>query len=208
MKNLLFTLCTLLLVLSCKKEEVYSPWKLKNGQIVELQVSHKYGSTDNQLLLLPGKESIDISLYDFNEREPGYNYKVKAKMVGLKEPPMDGSSYYFEFMKVLNKEKYNGTETFTIPLIRSAMPGGPYILIRKKEGKYYFEGEKLILKPLNTEAAAELEMLWQEQMDLEAKWKANQNAVPKWHMVTARVKHDPDNFGKAYIVEKLTFTTL
>lgn len=208
MKNLLFVLGAVLLLLSCKKEEVYSPWKFKNGQVVELQVSHKYASTDNQLLLLPAKEPIDISLYDFTEREPGYIYKIKAKMVGLKEPPSDGSSYYLEFMKVLNKEKYNGNETFTIPLIRSFIPGGPHIEIRKKDDKYYFEGEKLILKPLNTEAAGELATLWQEQLDLEAQWKANQSAVPKWHMVTARVKHDPENFGKAYIVEKLTFTTL
>ena len=86
---------------------------------------------------------------------------------------------------------------------------GPLLnILKTKDDKYYFEGEKLILKPLNTEAAAELATLWQEQLDLEAQWKANQSAVPKWHMVTARVKHDPENFGKAYIVEKLTFTTL
>lgn len=89
-------LCLLFAVLffaTCSKDERYSPWNLKNGQEVEVQVSHRYGAMDDQLMLLPQGQPAQMSLYSFADREPGYNYQVKARMVVPKVPPADGPAY-------------------------------------------------------------------------------------------------------------------
>lgn len=78
--------------LRCSKEDTYGPWELKDGQEVELLVSHRYGAIGDIPLLLPQNASPQLALSAFDEREPSYNYRVKAKMVAYKGPTkMDGS---------------------------------------------------------------------------------------------------------------------
>jgi hypothetical protein len=52
MKNLLLLFIVSAFV-SCKKSERYGPLNLKNGQEVELLVSHRYDADNDQLLKLP-----------------------------------------------------------------------------------------------------------------------------------------------------------
>src|SRR3546814_616391 len=123
----LFVLPLILLFVcpACSKDDLYGPWKLENGQVVELLVSHRYAGKDAPLLLLPQNEPAQMSLYSFTEREPGYSYRVKARMVVPDVAPQDGPSYHLEFIEVLSREKYEGNESFEISLIQSFIPGGP-----------------------------------------------------------------------------------
>jgi hypothetical protein len=192
---------------ACSKEEVYGPWKLKNGQEVELLVDHRYGSIGDQLLLLPEKEPAQLSLFGFTDREPGYNYLVKARMVVEKEPPQDGSAYHLEFMKVISKEKYKGNEPFEIRLIQSYIPGGPTIILGKQDGSYYFVPDKIALTYSGEEVKEQLEEIWQNANYLRENWqKPGIQEELKWRSITATVTHDTENFGKAYRVQHIEFT--
>jgi len=44
-------------------------------------------------------------IYDSLNYEKGYEYKIEARKTFLKNPPQDGSSITFEFIKTLSKEK-------------------------------------------------------------------------------------------------------
>lgn len=61
-----------------------------------------FSESDNQekRLLTSGE-----SIYDNLEYEKGYEYKIEAKKIFLKNPPQDGSSVEFEFIKTLSKKK-------------------------------------------------------------------------------------------------------
>ena len=61
-----------------------------------------FSESDNQekRLLTSGE-----SIYDNLEYEKGYEYKIEARKIFLKNPPQDGSSIEFEFIKTLSKKK-------------------------------------------------------------------------------------------------------
>src|SRR3546814_16093327 len=86
-----------------------------------------------------------MSLYSFTEREPGYSYRVKARMVVPDVAPQDGPSYHLEFIEVLSREKYEGNESFEISLIQSFLTGGPAISLSHKHGEYHFFPEQITL---------------------------------------------------------------
>lgn len=200
-------LFAVLIVAACSKDELYGPWKLKNGQVVEVLVNHQYGGANgNQLLLLPQAEPADMSLYSFSEREAGYNYRVKARMVVPEIPMQDGPAYHLEFMEVVSKEKYEGNEAFEILLIQSYVPGGPTIALGKKDGQYHFIPDKITLTYTDAEVGEQLEEIWQHSEELRENWEADQTPpVIKWKGITAIVTHDPENFGKSYLVSRVEF---
>lgn len=61
-----------------------------------------FSESDNQekRLLTSGQ-----SIYDNLVYEKGYEYKIEARKIFLKNPPQDGSSIEFEFIKTLSKKK-------------------------------------------------------------------------------------------------------
>lgn len=202
-----YLLFAILFLAACSEEDLYGPWSLKNGQEVELLVSHRYGAIGNQLFLLPQNEAAEMSLYYFAGREPGYDYRVKARMVVPEIPPQDGPSYHLEFIEVISKEKYKGNEAFEIALIQSHVPGGPTIHLGKKDGQYYFVPEKITLTYANEEIQGQLEEIWQHNNELRENWETdNVPPVIKWKSITATVTHDPGNFGKSYLVSHIEFT--
>lgn len=198
---LLFTAFTLL---SCSKDELHGPNQLKNGQVVELLVNHNYGSTEDILLQLPNKVAAGAYLSGFEERQPGYSYRVKARFVFTENPPEDGSSYWFEFMDILNKDKYTGNDDFQIELIRSYVVGGPIIQLNKKGNDYFFQTEKLQLTPANETVKGQLEEIWQHAQAIREK-QPGQDPTPKWKSIKANVVHDKQFFGKAYSVQNIHF---
>jgi len=135
MKNI-YLLVAGLLMISCSKEKTHGPWNLKDGQEVEVLVGHKYAATDDILTLLPQKKTEPGSIYSFTDREPGYNYKVKARMVAPDVPPQDGPSYWLELVRVISKEKYAGNESFVVELVNNNW--GSTLLVRKENGIYNF----------------------------------------------------------------------
>jgi hypothetical protein len=202
MKNLMLLLIAVFLF-SCSKEKVYGPRKLTDGQEVELLVDHRYGADNEILLHLPANEPAGASLYGFTEREPGFTYRVKAMFHNNENPPQDAASYWFDFVKVISKEQYKGTEAYAIQLIRSYIPGGPVIWIGKEGNDYYLLGEKIQLTYTDPMVGNQLEEIIQHAKAVRESWPVQQN--PKWKTITATVLNDPSKFGKAYLVQKLDF---
>ncbi|MNK64161.1 hypothetical protein D3C87_833950 [compost metagenome] len=190
--------------LSCKKDARYGQFNLKNGQEVDLLVDHRYGSEKDILIKMPENINAGSYLSGFDQREPGTNYRIKARFRHLTDPPQDGPSEYFEFVKVINQEKYKGTESFDIQLIVSYVPGGPSIRLSKTGNDYYFIPDKLQFTAANSTVAAQLEEIWQHVKEIRADWKLG--LQPKWKAIKATVTHDLQKFGKAYLVQQIQFT--
>lgn len=203
MKNLLLLLFTALTIISCKKPEKYGPLNLKNGEEVELLVSPRYGADHDLLLKLPGNVDAGASLWGFNEREPGYIYRVKARFNRDDVPLQDGPEYYFVFEKVLSKEQYKGNESFTVQLITSYVPGGPVIRLSKTGTDYYLIPGKLQLTYADSTIQNELEEIWLNAQEIRTNSPKGQR--PKWKAIKATVLHDPQQFGKAYLVQQIQF---
>src|SRR3546814_10683383 len=147
-----------------------------------------------------------MSLYSFTEREPGYSYRVKARMVVPDVAPQDGPSYQLEFIEVLSREKYEGNESFEISLIQSFIPGGTAIYLEKKDGEYHFIPEKITLTYTDPEVGEQLEEIWQHNEALHDAWETEGTPpVIKWKAITATVTHDPENFGESYLVSQIVF---
>lgn len=70
-------------------------------------------------------------------------------MVVSETPPQDGPAYHFDFIKIINSERYEGNEVFDIALIQSHEPGGPTIMLGKRNGSYDFIPEKITLNYTN-----------------------------------------------------------
>ncbi len=189
---------------ACSKEDVYSPWNLKNGQEVEVLVSHRYGAINDDVLMLPQNKSAEMPLFYFNDREPGYTYRVKAKMVAEKVPPQDGSAYHLSHIETISKEKYDGDELFQLNLIQSHVPGGPVIVLLKEEEKYMFHSN-IQLTYTDIEIENQLEEIWQNREEIYQDYQDKIYTEPKWRYIQATVSHDPDNFGKAYVVSHIEF---
>ena len=189
-------------LISCKKEK-FGPLKLKDGQQVELLVDHRYGSDQEQLLKLPENIPAQTSLSGFNEREPGYTYRVKATFHNEKNPPQDGPSNYFTFEEVISKEQYKGNESFDVQLITAYVPGGPVIRLGKTGSEYYFIPDKLQLTYANDNVHNQLEEIWQNAQEIRANWPSTQS--PKWKAIKVTVVHDQQKFGKAYLVNQIQF---
>ncbi|MBB6238634.1 hypothetical protein HDC90_003276 [Pedobacter sp. AK013] len=202
MKNILFLFVAFALV-SCKKSERYGPLNLKNGQEVELLVSPRYAADNDVLLKLPGNVDAGASLWGFDQREPGYTYRVKARFNRDKEPLQDGPEYYFIFEKIISKEQYRGSESFTVQLITNYVVGGPNIRLSKTGTDYYMIPDKLQLTYANSTVQNELEEIWQNAQEIRANWQKGQR--PKWKAIKATVVHDQQKFGKAYLVQQIQF---
>lgn len=202
MRYVVLLFCTICLF-SCSKEKTYGPQKFKESQIVQLFVGDKYGSDQDQLLLLTNKSVAGASLHSFTERKPGFTYNVKAKFVLSPEGLQDGPEYYFEFLNVISQKKYTGEESFTIPLIVSYVPGGPVIKLNKKDDKFFYVSDKIELTYQNDEVRKQLEEIWQHVQEIRKDPSSNQQ--PKWKDIKVTVKHDPNKFSEAYLVEKIEF---
>jgi hypothetical protein len=203
MKNVFLLLLTLC-VLSCKKSPVYGPFNLKNGQQVELLVDHRYASDKDILLKLPEKQDAESYLQGFDEREPGYNYRVKAIFRHLENPPQDAASAYFEFKNVMSKEQYKGNESFDVQLIVSYIPGGPVIRLNKEGNAYYLIPGKLQLTFNNATVENQLAEIWKNKLEMLT--SSLYNPIPKWKAIKATVIHDPNKFGKAYLIQQIQFS--
>jgi hypothetical protein len=191
---------------ACAKEDLIGPAKLKNGQEVEVLVSDRYGAIEDPLLLLPSNKPAGMSLAGFSEREPGYTYRVRAKVVRPAEPLQDAPSYWLEFVKVITKEKVTVAVPFDLALIQTIVPGGPFIRLRKEGGKYYLD-DKVMLTAANNQVNDQLEEILAFNNYLFESWENTKTVPPmKWKAVKAIVTHDPQNFGKSYLVSKIEFT--
>jgi len=190
---------------SCSKDEVYEPHHLKNGQEVELLVDHRYESDDEQLLILPKNQASSLSVHGFSERKPGYVYHVMAKFNVTADLIQDAPDRWFNVTKIISEEKYQGNETFGVSLIKSIVPGGPVIYLTKKDGQYQYIQDKLELTPNSQIVKDQLEEIWLNAKEIRDSWSTREKKELKWKLIKATVTHDPDKFGKAYLVHRIEF---
>lgn len=66
----------------------------------------------NRVFLWPEGGPSPLSLREFDERQPGDVYKVRAKVVVSEHEIADGPNSWFELVEVISKEKYEGNESF------------------------------------------------------------------------------------------------
>lgn len=200
----LYLFFAMLILTACSKEDTFGPWNLKNGQEVEVSVGHQYGAVNDDVLLLPQNKPAEMSLYYFTDREPGFTYRVRAKMVAEKVPPQDGPAYYLEYIETLGKERYNGNESFELELIQSYIPAGPMIVLFKKDGKYFLDS-KIQLTYNNDEVEDQLEEIWENREEIRQNAIDKVASLPRWKSIRATVSHDPANFGREYLIHSLKF---
>lgn len=194
---------------ACSKEDTYGPWKLKDGQEVELLVSHRYGAIGDTPLLLPQNASPQLQLSSFEEREPGYNYRVKARMAAYKGPQMmdDAPTSALNFIEVISKERYEGDESFELALVQQ-LSGLDWwrIMLHKQDDDYHFIPADIILTYANEQVREQLEEIWQHNEELMENYRTDGTPPEaKWRSIRATVSHDSDNFGKAYRVSHIEF---
>lgn len=202
MKKLILFVAVICLA-ACTKENVYGPASLRNGQEVELLVDHRLAAGQDKLLLLPDQKDAGAALLGFPEREPGYTYRVKARFTHNDNPPADGSSDAYEFISLISRDKYQGTDSFTLPLIVAYIPGGPFIRVQKTGNDYFLTTHKIQLTYTDPAIAAQLEEIWQQNVSIIANPQTAGRL--KWTAIKATVVHDPQKFGKAYLVQQLEF---
>lgn len=200
--------CLIVFLLSaCSKDK--SEDTFKNGQEVQLMVDHRYGSRQDGLSLLPQQKQVSYSLSGFKDRKPGYIYQVKARFKKLANPPQDVADSWFEFIQVISEQRYNGNESFDIDLIQSIVPGGPFIAINKTTDHYQYTTLNLELTIANQTVKDQLAEIWKNQQDIiDSYVQHKQPLQPKWRFAKATVTHDPNNFGHAYLVQKIEFSPL
>ena len=203
----IYLLLALFIFSNCSKEEGYGPYNLKDEQEVELLVGDRYGAIDDIPLLLPQKESPQIPLSGFSEREVGYIYHIKAKMAAYKSQMMDGGSMgHLQFIEVISKKKSDEINPFELSLVRQIVPGPAMIYLRKEEDKYLHilqSGTQIQLTYDDPQVGETLEEIWKHIMEIRAGYTAGIPKDIKWKSIRATVTHDADKFGKAYLVSHI-----
>lgn len=205
MRNVFFLFIVLAVIAACAKDE-FNPLKPKTGQKVELFLDHYVDVKDERVLLMSKKPSY-MSLAGFGERELGYTYKVNAKVYVSEQLIMDdGVNSWFEFLGVISKNKYTSDNSFEIALV---YPIGFYSggnLAVKKEGDLFKYGSShYILRFVNGNDKDFIEaMLGKEGVATLVNYQEYQEYLQNMGL-KAVVTHDPENYGKGYLVHGLKF---
>lgn len=106
-------------------------------------------------------------------------------------------------MEIISKEKYEGNELFEIAIIQAIVPGGPVIMLLKEEDGYFF-GSNIQLTYQDEAIGSQLEEIWQHREEIrEAYTTDGSYNEPEWKSIRATVTHDPEYFGKAYLVSHI-----
>lgn len=196
-----------LIISSCSAENI-GPMGFEHGQEVEVFLDHHYGSVNDQPLLLPDRAKSEYSIHGFDEREPGYSYIVRATVhIDNNNPPIqDTAPYWLNFSEVISKEKHQSNESFEIELVQSYVPSGPVIMLQKYEDQFYFISEKISLTFTTEEVGVQLENIWRHNQEIRRAYENQKHLDLKWVAIKATVNHDPENFGKSYLVSHIDFT--
>jgi len=190
MKHFYLFLSLAFLFVACSKDD-FNPSKPKDGQVVELFLDH-YTTAGDQRISINAKrdESLHTYLKNFDEREKGYVYIVKAKVVVTPSGWADYPSYTFDYIKTLAREKYQGTDTFALPLFGWIGDGDAFFLRKDAAGYSYLDYQ---LKPADASVQADLGKAVEKGLQM------INTAGPRTPL-KVYVQHDPANYAKGYIV--------
>lgn len=193
MKHFYLFLSFTLLFIGCSKDD-FDPLKPKDGQIVELFLDHYTTAGDQRISVNAKKDgSLYTYLNNFDEREKGYVYVVKAKVVVTPSGWADYPAYTFDYIKTLTKEKYQGTDTFALPLIGWVGDGDAFFL-RKDAASYTYMDYQLT--PADATVQADLDKAIEKGLQI-------MNTPGPRAALRVYVQHDPANYTKGYIVYRV-----
>jgi hypothetical protein len=193
MKHFYLLLTIMLLFAACEKDE-FDPSKPKNGEVAELYVDHYISGSDDRIFLNANRnEHLSAGVKNFTGRQLGYTYVIRTRVVVPAQPLQDGPSYWFEYVQTLHEEKYQGQDTLTLPIYGAVGPF-PAVFVRKDTDQYFYSGAQLA--PVNDAVKANLDTaIAKAQVLLTQSTPAKPGAL--------YVKHNPDNYGKSYIVYRV-----
>jgi len=193
MKHFYLLLSAAFLFAACSKDK-FDPSKPKDGQEVEVFLDHYTTAGDPRIFHTDRDHSLYTYLHKFDEREIGYTYVIKARVVVSPPSWQDSPSYTLDYIKTLAKEKYQGKDTFALPLFGWTGGGSDAFFLRKDAGKYSYLGFQL------TPADATV------QQDLDTalvKGPPMTTSAGPWTAFKVFVQHDPANYTKGYIVHRV-----
>ncbi|MBV8251325.1 MAG: hypothetical protein JO154_01860 [Chitinophaga sp.] len=190
MKHLYLLVALALLFVACRKENSDSP---KDGQIMSVFVDHYATGGDGRYFLNADKKvKLYTFIHDF-QREPGYTYIIKAKVVRPKEPLQDGPGYWLEYLATIYKEKYEGKDTLTLPVFGFVAPSEA-VFLRKENATLFYLGTKLI--PNDNKVQATLDSIYTAVPTLIQKFPKPNYAL--------KVQYAPNDFS-SYIVYSVSY---
>ena len=80
-------------------------------------------------------------------------------------------------------------------------------MLQKSGDHYDYVPEKIQLTWANETVKDQLEQIWQHAQEIRQSYQDTKVILPiKWKAIRATVTHDPNNFGKAYLVSEIVFT--
>ena len=204
MKKLLFFIMVLSFA-ACSKDD-FDAGNPKNGQKAELYVDH-YSDVRNQMIFLyPQKDPSPLGLRGFEEREFGYTYKVKAKAYVSSEVVMDdGTNSWFNYDGMISKERYTSQDRFEIGLVYHIGFGGSggNLAIKQEDDKFLY-GAGGTLRPANAAIRQQLaDLLLREKAIGTAQEYQDYQLLLNTLALKAVVTHDPENYGKGYLVHEI-----
>lgn len=205
----LFIIFITISLAACSKDE-FNPSKPKNGQKAELFIDHYSDVRDRRVFLLPDRTPSPLSLGGFEGREPGYTYKVKAKVYISPQVVMDdGVNSWFEYVEVISKEKYTGTESFEIGLVYPwGFESGGGLAV-SKEGERFKYGGGGNLRAANEAIKQQLESFISREKEIgnTGDYREYREYLRKLAL-RAVVSHDPENWGKGYLVHEIKYSQI
>lgn len=191
---------------ACSKDE-FNPSNPRSGQKADLFLDHYSDVRDRRVFLLPDRSPSPLSLGGFEERQPGYTYKVRAQVYKSPQVVMDdGVNSWFEYVEVISKEKYTGTEPFEIGLVYPwGFESGGGLAV-SKEGELFKYGGGGNLRPANAAIAQQLESFIVREKDIvNSEDYREYREYLRTLALRAVVSHDPENWGNGYLVHEIKF---
>lgn len=196
MKHLYLFISAALLLIACSRDDdKFDPSKPKNGQVVELFIDHYTTGWGPRIFLNTNREELlNSDIHNLPERQLGYSYVIRAKVLAPSNPPMDGYAYTFDYITTIRKDKYEGQDTLALPMFYSAIYSIP-VLLRKEAGQYYYADYPVRAADAAAGTALDSAIRRAPQLLLQSGPRS----------ITLYAKHDPENFGNGYVVYRVAF---
>ncbi len=192
MKHFYLLIALTLLFVACRKDNFDSN-NPKNGQVVSLYADHYTTGGDGRYFLNSDRNvKFNTSVRDF-DRDLGYTYVIKAKVVRPDQPLQDGPSFWFEYQSTLSKEPYKGNDTLTLPVFGFVAPSDAFFM-RKVNGTFLYLSTKLI--PANDNVNATLDSIYTAAQGLLGKYPKPAYAL--------KVQYAPNDYS-SYIVYSVKY---
>ena len=192
MKHLYLLVALALFFVACRKDN-FDANNPRNGQIISLFADHYTTGGDGRYFLHPDKKEKLYTFVENFQREPGYTYLIKAKVVRPDQPLQDGPSYWFEYIATIAKEKYVGKDTLTLPVFGFIAPSEG-VFLRKENDTLFYQGMKL--KPNDDKVKATMDSIYTAVPTLIQKFPKPNYAL--------KVQYAPNDFS-SYIVYRVSY---